>query len=325
MDRQGPTRSASDQGDVGMNQKITFYIMSHSGTKIRELTFYKGMVYGFFLLLLSFFAAFSWVFFDYSRLLSRASEVSFLESELALNEEQLLMQRDQIQLFAKELNLLKNRILTLSEFEQKIRTIANMEAREENDGIFGLGGTPVEDLDMRLDLSENHASLIREMHDRVVYLDRDSLGRIDGFEALLESLEDQRNLLAVTPAIRPADGWVTSRFGYRTSPFTGRREFHSGLDIANRIGTPVLATAEGVVSFAGDRGAIGIVVNIDHGHGLVTRYGHLNKALVKSGQRVSRGEVIGEMGNTGRSTGPHVHYEVRLNGVPVNPAKYILD
>ncbi|TYT73224.1 M23 family metallopeptidase [Desulfobotulus mexicanus] len=299
--------------------------MSHSGSKIRELTFHKGMVYGFFLLLFFVFAAFSWVIYDYSRLLTRASEVPFLESELAFNEEQLLMQRDQIQLFAKELNLLKNRVLTLSEFEQKIRTIANMEAREENDGIFGLGGTPVEDLDMRLELSENHASLIREMHERVVHLDRDSLGRIDGFESLLESLEDQRNLLAVTPAIRPADGWVTSRFGYRTSPFTGKREFHSGLDIANRPGTPVLATAEGVVSFAGDRGAIGIVVNIDHGHGLVTRYGHLQKALVKSGQRVSRGEVIGKMGNTGRSTGPHVHYEVRLNGVPVNPVKYILD
>ncbi|MCW7755200.1 M23 family metallopeptidase [Desulfobotulus sp. H1] len=308
-----------------MNQKMTFYIMSHSGTRIRELTFPKAFVYLVFLFVLFFISLFAWVMYDYSRLAARAAEVPFLQSELTVSEESLSIQRDQLQVFAKELNLLKNRILTLSEFEQKIRTIANLQATEGGEGIFGLGGPHVEDLDTRLELSDTHASLIREMHDRVVHLDSGSSERIDSFEALLQSLEDQRNLLAVTPAIRPADGWVTSSFGYRTSPFTGKREFHSGLDIANRMGTPILATADGIISFSGERGAIGIVVNIDHGHGLVTRYGHLKKSLVKTGQRVKRGEVIAKMGNTGRSTGPHVHYEVRLNGVPVNPGKYILD
>jgi murein DD-endopeptidase MepM/ murein hydrolase activator NlpD len=142
---------------------------------------------------------------------------------------------------------------------------------------------------------------------------------------LFETLEGQRNLLASTPAIRPSSGWMTSRFGYRTSPFTGRKEFHKGVDIANRKGTAILATADGIVSFAGQKGAMGNIVVIDHGHGLVTRYAHLSKALKKRGEAVKRGDIIAQMGNSGRSTGPHLHYEVQLNGVPVNPAKYILN
>lgn len=307
-----------------MKKKTTLYIMSHSGARMREITVSRSVTCFLVLCLGMLFLGGGWIVYDYSRLFSLASEVPLLRSELLRSEEDRDLQRQQIQLFAKELNLLKSRVMTLAEFEQKIRTIANIKGSEDG-GIFGLGGSHVEDLDTRLELSESHASLVREMHDRVVHLEKGSLDQIDGFESLLKSLENQRNLLAVTPAIRPADGWVTSHFGYRTSPFTGKREFHSGLDIANRTGTPIVATADGVVSFSGDRGAIGIVVNIDHGHGLVTRYGHLQKTLVKPGQTVRRGDIIGKLGNTGRSTGPHVHYEVRLNGLPVNPAKYILD
>ncbi|MCK5695337.1 MAG: M23 family metallopeptidase, partial [Desulfobacula sp.] len=118
---------------------------------------------------------------------------------------------------------------------------------------------------------------------------------------------------------------ITSKFGYRTSPFTGRREFHSGLDISNKSGTKIIATANGRISYAARKMYIGNLVVIDHGHGRVTKFGHLKKILVKQGQRVKRGDVIALLGNTGRSTGPHVHYEVRINGTPVNPLKYILN
>jgi murein DD-endopeptidase MepM/ murein hydrolase activator NlpD len=109
------------------------------------------------------------------------------------------------------------------------------------------------------------------------------------------------------------------------SPFTERREFHKGYDISSRKGTPILATADGVVTFAGKKGLLGNTVVIDHGHGLVTRYGHCDKFLKKRGDKVNRWEPIALMGNTGRSTGPHVHYEVHLNGMPVNPEKYMLN
>ncbi|MFZ5563198.1 MAG: M23 family metallopeptidase, partial [Thermodesulfobacteriota bacterium] len=144
--------------------------------------------------------------------------------------------------------------------------------------------------------------------------------------SLLEYLEDKRKLLASTPAIMPVtDGWITSRFEYRKSPFTGRREFHQGLDIAARAGTPVSASADGVVVFSGRKGALGNAIVIDHGNGLITRYGHLQSCLKKQGAVVRREDIIGTVGNTGLSTGPHLHYEVLNNGVVVNPEKYILD
>jgi murein DD-endopeptidase MepM/ murein hydrolase activator NlpD len=138
-------------------------------------------------------------------------------------------------------------------------------------------------------------------------------------------LENQRNLLASTPAICPTQGWITSRFGYRTSPFTGLKEFHKGLDIATRKGTAVIATADGTVTFVGKKGFLGKVVVLDHGLGIITRYAHLEESLVKSGDLVKRGDKVGQVGMTGRTTGSHLHYDVRINGVQVNPEKYIIN
>jgi murein DD-endopeptidase MepM/ murein hydrolase activator NlpD len=109
------------------------------------------------------------------------------------------------------------------------------------------------------------------------------------------------------------------------SPFTGRRQFHRGLDIASHSGTPIISPADGVVTFTGRKGLMGNMLTLEHGYGMVTRYGHLKKILKKRGERVKRGETIALVGNTGRSTGPHLHYEVRLNGVAVNPTKYFLN
>ena len=122
-----------------------------------------------------------------------------------------------------------------------------------------------------------------------------------------------------TPSIWPAAGYVSSPYGLR---FNGT-EFHQGIDIAADMGTPIVATADGVVTAAGWNGGYGNMVDIDHGGGIVTRYGHASAVAVTVGQQVRRGEVIAYVGSTGRSTGPHVHYEVRVNGAPVNPAGYL--
>ena len=163
------------------------------------------------------------------------------------------------------------------------------------------------------------------MHDQVAEIEAASTIQTDSFSALLDKLEEQKNLLACTPSIRPCDGWVSSRFGYRVSPFTGRREFHGAYDIANREGTPIVAPANGVVTYAGKKRLFGNYLIIDHGYGLVSSYGHLAKINVERGAKVKRGEVIAQMGSTGRSTGPHVHYAIKLNGVPVNPERYIIN
>lgn len=234
-------------------------------------------------------------------------------------------QRSQIQSFAKEINRLKGSLKALNDFETKIRIMANLEHKGDQASLFAVGGSMPDDLDPNLPLSQDHDRLVREMHNQMGQVQQASSVQENSFESLLKSLKSKRNLLAATPSLRPTKGWFSSDFGYRVSPFTGRKEFHKGLDIATREGTPIIAPADGVVTYSGEKWLIGNMVSIDHGHGIVTRYGHTSKLIKKKGNRVKRGEVIALVGNTGRSTGPHLHYEVRLNGVPVNPIKYILD
>ena len=137
--------------------------------------------------------------------------------------------------------------------------------------------------------------------------------------------QDQKSLLASTPSIWPARGWVTSDFGQRLDPYTADRVNHGGMDIAAPQGKEVFAPSDGTVVFAGLEGGYGNVLVIDHGYGIKTRYGHLQKINVKAGDRVKRGALVANVGNTGRSTGPHLHYEVRVNGIPQNPRKFILE
>ena len=142
---------------------------------------------------------------------------------------------------------------------------------------------------------------------------------------LWESLSERLSLLNSTPNIKPARGWLTSRFGYRLNPFTNKMQLHAGLDIAAAPGSPVYAPADGVVIFASYDETYGKLVSIDHGYGVTTRFAHNSQIYVRVGQKVSKYDVISSVGNTGRSTGPHCHYEVRVNGIPVDPINFILD
>ena len=142
---------------------------------------------------------------------------------------------------------------------------------------------------------------------------------------LLETMLVNRNVQEeVQPAGRPVvQGWISSHFGKRTDPFTGKIEIHKGIDVAGKEGTDVIAVAAGVITWSGKRYGYGNLVEIDHGNGIVTRYGHNRETVVKVGDTVKKGQVIAHMGSTGRSTGPHVHFEVRNNGVAVDPMNYI--
>jgi murein DD-endopeptidase MepM/ murein hydrolase activator NlpD len=142
---------------------------------------------------------------------------------------------------------------------------------------------------------------------------------------VLESLlMDRSRRERVMPSGRPVgSGWLSSKFGKRTDPFTGKQEHHDGVDFAGKEGSEVVAVGDGVVSWAGKRSGYGNMVEITHGDGYVTRYGHNKEPLVEVGETVKKGQLIASMGSTGRSTGPHVHFEVLLNGKTVNPGKYI--
>jgi murein DD-endopeptidase MepM/ murein hydrolase activator NlpD len=138
-------------------------------------------------------------------------------------------------------------------------------------------------------------------------------------DSVRDSVERRHALAAATPSIWPVAGWLTSAFGTRTDPFTGDADFHPGLDISADYGQPVLATADAVVETAGPNGSYGNMVVLDHHFGIITKYGHLSRIAVTAGQEVSRGDVIGYVGSTGRSTAAHLHYENWMNGKLTNP------
>lgn len=140
-----------------------------------------------------------------------------------------------------------------------------------------------------------------------------------------QHLLDKESILRSTPSVLPTNGWITSYFGHRISPTAGVRKMHEGLDVGANFGTPIYAPADGVVTYAGNKAGFGLFVQIDHGYGIETIYAHSQKIMTRNGKKVKRGELIAKVGSSGYSTGPHLHYEVRVNGIAVDPLYFILE
>ena len=152
---------------------------------------------------------------------------------------------------------------------------------------------------------------------------------VDGIEGRIHQLDqhllDRESFLKSTPTILPTAGWVTSYFGQRVSPWAGTVKMHEGLDIGAPFGTHILAAADGIVTYSGEKAGFGKFVQVDHGYGIETIYAHNRDLYVKAGQKIKRGTLLAGVGSTGHSTGPHLHYEVRVNGIAVDPLYYILE
>ncbi len=263
---------------------------------------------------------------DYHRKLNVNKKVQVLEALVNKQKAEIQLQRTQIQKSAKDMDSLTETLSRLQEFGKKVGLLASWGGGEESTGLLAMGGSLPENIAPSLSVEAKHNGLAREMNDQVIELAAVSYDMEKSYGTLVQYLEQKKDILACTPSVRPfKDGWYTSNFGYRKSPFTGLRELHKGIDIGAAKGSPVVSTANGRVTFAGKNGGFGITLVIDHGHGFKTRYAHLQKTLKKKGQTVTRGETVALIGNTGRSTGPHLHYEVHVNGVPVNPKRYILN
>jgi len=308
-----------------MRKHFTVLVIDDKGSPVRETLISKRLIWTLVTVTFLSLSLLGTGAYHYSKLYRSVSENAAIRAELQEQKAGIEEQRKQIQAFAQNINELKTNLIALNDFENKIRIMANLEHKKDQASLFAVGGSMPDDLDAEIPLNQDHDRLMREMHEQIAQVNKGAAVQQKNFETLLSSLKDKRNLLASTPSLRPTPGWISSNFGYRVSPFTGRKEFHKGLDIANHHGTPIIAPADGVVTYSAQRLLMGNMITIDHGYGMLTRYGHISKLLKKKGERVKRGETIALMGNTGRSTGPHLHYEVRLNGVPVNPEKYILD
>lgn len=270
----------------------------------------------FFLLLFGLMGAVAYLWSYYPRAIS-------VEYQLSEAEKTVQNQNSQIMAMASKLQTLQEDVRRVQQFDAKLRVMMNLDREPaETSGLSeGRSDMPLQN---QIPLHRNDL-LAKRMHSLADQISQDlSMEELRQQEIVL-ALRDNREFMVMTPSIWPAEGHLTSGFGYRVSPFTGQAVLHAGLDIANRIGTPIIAPARGTVTFAGWQGAYGNCVIINHGNSLTTRYAHMEKILVKEGQSVNRGDLLGNIGNTGRSTGPHVHYEVRLGGVPVNPMRYILN
>jgi murein DD-endopeptidase MepM/ murein hydrolase activator NlpD len=242
-----------------------------------------------------------------------------------LREENLTM-RSQIKSVRERIEHIGSTLDRVERFDQKLRAVTLLSDPQRN---LAMGPTemepgataPTSDTQFtQLTSTEKPEALMG----RLDKLSAEATRQEQSLQELQAYFQDQKSLLASTPSIWPARGWVTSDFGSRLDPYTAERVMHQGLDIAAPHGKEVYAPSDGTVVFAGLEGGYGNVLVIDHGYGIKTRYGHLSRLMVKAGDRIKRGSLIAAVGNTGRSTGPHLHYEVRVNGIPQNPRKFIL-
>lgn len=253
----------------------------------------------------------------YAMVLERLGENRLLRDEN-------LQLRTQLQMIQEKIAHIDETLDRVEQFDQKLRAITSLNDPERGLAIGPVDG-PGSAQDAVGEVAEGEPLDELGLNDRLESLVAEASRHERSLAELHRYFEDQRSLLASTPSIWPARGWVTSDFGQRLDPYTAARVMHRGIDIANRPGTPVVAPADGVVVFAGTEGGYGKVLVIDHGYGIKTRYAHLSEIAVRPGEKLRRGQRIGAVGNTGRSTGPHLHYEVRVNGIPENPRKFILE
>jgi murein DD-endopeptidase MepM/ murein hydrolase activator NlpD len=298
-------------------QKVTVLIfedgnLSEVKTKRLNVTKIKKIlllpILYFFISLISFYFVFS-MFSERKSLLSYKFENEVLKNKLVV--------------YGKELEEFQTKLAVLDELEKKIKKLTPYNVKDVSN--IAVGGRELElDKGLFAVAERKEKQFFDKLNERLVSLSSELEKKEISLSELVDFLEEQRLMVMSTPSIWPVKGWLSSKFGYRISPFSGRKVFHEGIDIAARYGAPVRATAKGIVIYAGYKVGYGKLVTIDHGFGYVTRYGHNSKVLVKVGDKVEKGQVISKVGNTGKSTGPHVHYEVLVNGVPVNPLKFIV-
>jgi septal ring factor EnvC (AmiA/AmiB activator) len=294
-------------------------ILPDETTRVRKYRLPRMVVRGGLILTALFIVGLGYLITDYVGVKKTVTELERLRMEAR-------QQRQQLVTFAKSIDDIQGEMGRLRQFDMKLRVMADLDGVVYPEQIMGIGGENTDPFNpLEAELSFQEQTMINSMSKGLDKLHTEVSIQERSFQELVEYLEDQKSLLSSTPSIWPVKGWLTSTFGYRTSPFTGRRELHKGLDIATRSSTPIIAPADGLVVFAGREGGFGNMLIVDHGYGIMTRYAHCSSLEAKLGDKIKRGDIVAKVGSTGRSTGPHLHYEVAVNGVSVNPNRYILN
>lgn len=246
--------------------------------------------------------------------------------------------KGEARILMSSLDEVRSSLRKVKEYSAKLAEITNIQTQSltKRTGLASIANSPnSSSANMEAGKVDHRSSVPGNVDlDRLVFkpvfarLDSITLNSQKGvleLQQIISRLSQQKTLLASIPSMAPVDGWITSSFGSRSSPFTGEPTIHKGLDVAAPVGTPIYAPADGVVIFSGKRNGFGNFVMIAHGYGIVSGYGHNAQNLVSPGQVIRRGDQIATVGQSGRSTGPHLHYEVAINGKVIDPKKFILN
>ena len=293
-------------------KKITFLVVPEKGKIYSKKTsvylIYSTLLVLVFFLTVGIFSGINYLKLDFDRkkLSSLKEENRYLENEIT-------------ELFSV-ISQLKDQMGTLIQREKNIRMVFDLPEVDDAIREVGVGGPDLDFYPFKSEASEE----VRVVEKELDKLLRQAKFEKESFDQIYSQLVSKKEVLDHTPSIWPAKGYLSRGFGVKPSPFTGLKQPHLGIDIAASKGTPVWSTACGIVEYTGWHKGLGKLIIIDHGYGYKTHYGHLNEIKVKRGQRIKRGKLLGTIGNTGYSTGPHLHYEVHYKGKAVNPQKYIL-
>jgi murein DD-endopeptidase MepM/ murein hydrolase activator NlpD len=294
----------------------TFLIIPKKKSSAKRLTLSNKVLKGVAFCIMAVILASMYTYYDYIKIKRDKIELERLRR-------QTREQKVQIDGLAEKVNNFAVRMEELSQLDKNIRTVANVEDKRYKGQILGIGGSINDETRIKSHAETDQRMVIAKIDQNVEQLSKDAVEQKNSFNELFNFLKKQKSILAAMPSIWPVQGWVTSEFGFRASPIGGGREFHKGIDIATRMGVHVVAPADGLVSEVSYDRDVGHMVKIDHGYGMTSWYGHLFRSVVKQGNIVKRGDLLGYVGNSGRSTGSHLHYSVSLNGIPVNPRKYL--
>lgn len=310
------------------DETFTFMIVPHSGKTTYSISIptfvIKAVAY---ILISAVFVVFIFaVHFSFSYKKAKAnvnklsSKIQDINTSKSQNLEDIKKLQQELDYFVKKTEALEEKMQGLEKLDNDLRNLLKDDPvlKKNVDKSTRLESRPRTFLATRGSIDREKA--IKELKK----LERKLPEQEESLKQLKNAIVKRNELISLTPTIKPVEGRITSKFGYRKSPFGSRREFHNGLDIAAPTGTPIKAAADGVVEYAGYIRGYGKIVTIRHGYGYETSYGHCSKILVKVGQKVKKGQEIAHVGNTGRSTGPHVHYMVKCNGVLEDPIDFIV-
>jgi len=301
---------------------FTLVVIPGSGGKVRRIVIPKFLVpVSIIGLIVASFALFYFIN-EYKIMKEKLVYFENLEKLTRMQQERIVSLVEKVREFDETIN-------RLEEMESRLRRLAGIGGSEL--GISeGLGkGGPEEYIPFEDSLSEkgkvDSLSIIERIENNVDFLKIKALRQEKAFDQVGEIIEKKKKLFSSTPNIFPVQGWISAGYGMRINPFTRKREMHKAIDIVAPWGTAVKAACRGKVTFAGWKNFYGLVIEIKNEYGYSTVYGHLSYILVKKGQRVEKGEIIGRVGSSGRSTGPHLHFEVWYRGKTLNPLKLMVE